>query len=569
MSVRTQRAFAFTAIILGFFMALLDTTIINIALPEMTRHFGGTVSQISWVMNGYNLAFAVFILIASRLADQFGRKKVFMIGVLLFTITSLLAGLSTSLEMLIILRVIQGLAGAIIVPVTIPLTTTTFPKEMHGAIIGIWGAVSGLAAASGPALGGIITEKLNWQWIFFVNVPLGLLSIVLTFLFIKESRDNTAGRSIDYGGMLGITGGMFFITYALIKVKDYGWDSRYIFMLLAAGFLFLLFFLFTQWKGKNPMLPLSLLRIRTFNGAALTLFVVGAALVNISLLTSFFLTNIMGMTVLKAGLVLSMLALGSIVTSAISGPLSNKYGSHWFAATGISILIGATYSLSGLTASSALGTVLLRLGVAGIGVGLTMAPVMSSAVRNVPEEKVGISSGVTNMTKALGSVLGVAIIVTVLQQNISDKVAAANLHSVEVVQKNEILEPFVKEALVQVMGSLVVEGDSSVSTQGAKGSVVSSDDVIKGVQLAATKLTLEEQKTFAAESDNQFQEVKLVLSRAGNDMKSASVQAFSRTYVIASYLLIPGILFAIFSDQRRRREGTNELNKVEKMATEL
>ncbi|MFD1909575.1 MFS transporter [Paenibacillus rhizoplanae] len=135
-------------------MALLDTTIINIALPEMTRQFGGSVSQVSWVMNGYNLAFAVFILTASRLADQFGRKKVFLIGVGLFTLSSLLAGLSTSLGMLILFRVIQGLAGAIIVPVTIPLSTTTFPKEMHGLIIGIWGAVSGVAAASGPALGG-------------------------------------------------------------------------------------------------------------------------------------------------------------------------------------------------------------------------------------------------------------------------------------------------------------------------------------------------------------------------------------------------------------------------------
>lgn len=166
MGLRTRRALSFTAIVLGFFMALLDTTIINIALPEMTRHFGGSVSQVSWVMNGYNLAFAVFILTASRLADQFGRKKVFLIGVALFTLSSLLAGFSTSLGMLIALRVIQGLGGAVIVPVTIPLTTITFPKEMHGLIIGIWGAISGVAAASGPALGGILTQKLSWEWIF-------------------------------------------------------------------------------------------------------------------------------------------------------------------------------------------------------------------------------------------------------------------------------------------------------------------------------------------------------------------------------------------------------------------
>ncbi|WP_410513651.1 MFS transporter [Paenibacillus sp. BR2-3] len=567
MSLGMKRAFSFTAIVLGFFMALLDTTIINIALPEMTRHFGGTVTQISWVMNGYNLAFAVFILTASRLADQFGRKKVFLAGIMLFTVASLLAGFATSLGMLIALRVVQGLAGAVIVPVTIPLTTTTFPKEMHGLIIGIWGAVSGLAAASGPALGGIITEKLNWQWIFFVNVPLGLLSIVLTFLFIKESRDSSAGRSIDYAGMLGITGGMFFITYALIKVKDYGWDSGYILMLLTVGILFLLFFFFTQWKGKEPMLPLSLLKIRTFNGAALTLFVVGAALMNISLLTSFFLTRMMGMTELKAGLVLSMLAVGSILSSAISGPLSNKFGSHWFAVAGITLLVGATYSLSGLDASSTVVEVLLRLGVAGIGVGFTMAPVMSSAVRNVPEEKVGISSGVINMTKALGSVLGVAIIVTVLQQNLTEQLGAANIRAIEAVQKDAVLEPFVKNALVSVLGSLG-KGDASGSTKGAAGADVSSA-AIKGVELAASKLAPEQQKAFFADRENQFREIKRLLLQAGDKMQNASVKAFSQTFVFASYLLLPGILFALLSDQRRKRQEESEFTYEEKQVTEL
>ncbi|WNS41317.1 MFS transporter [Paenibacillus sp. MMS20-IR301] len=431
MGIRTRRALSFTAIVLGFFMALLDTTIVNIALPEMTRHFGGSVSQISWVVNGYNLAFAVFILTASRLADQFGRKKVFLAGVVLFTLSSLVAGFSSSLSMLIAMRVIQGLAGAVIVPVTIPLTTTTFPKEMHGLIIGIWGAVSGVAAALGPALGGILTQKLSWEWIFYVNVPLGVLSIVLTLIFIKESRDNTAGRSIDYGGILGITGGMFFITYGLIKVQDYGWGSRMFLSLLAAGVLFVVFFFLTQYRGKQPMLPLSLLRIRAFNSTSVSMIILGAALMNISLLTSFYLTRVMGISELRAGLVLSMMAVGSIISSAISGPLSAKYGSSLFAAAGMLLIGGATYSMSSLQADSTLGAVMLRLALAGFGVGLSMAPVMSSAIRVVPDDKVGIASGVTNMAKALGSVIGVAIIVTVLQHNTEQRAEAVQARAAE------------------------------------------------------------------------------------------------------------------------------------------
>ncbi|MEK8211511.1 MFS transporter [Paenibacillus sp. FSL L8-0463] len=546
MSIRMRRAFSFTAIVLGFFMALLDTTIINIALPEMTRQFGGSVSQISWVMNGYNLAFAVFILTASRLADQFGRKKIFIIGVVLFTATSLLAGFATSLGMLIGLRVLQGLAGAIIVPVTIPLTTTTFPKEMHGLIIGIWGAVSGVAAASGPALGGIITQNLNWQWIFFVNVPLGVLSVVLTCLFIQESRDDTAGRSIDYGGTLGITGAMFFITYALIKVQDYGWNSRMTLLLLAAGVLFLVFFFLTQWKGKEPMLPLSLLKIPPFNGATLTMLFVGAGLMNISLLTSFFLTRMMGMTELRAGLVLSMIAVGSIVSSALSGPLSNKYGSQLFGAVGMIMMAGAMYSLSGLHADSTLPEVLIRLVVAGIGTGFTMAPVMSSAVRNVPEEKVGISSGITNMAKSLGGVIGVAIIVTVLQQNTSDGLHAASVRAVKAVEKDAVLQPFLKTVIADAAGSLADVESSPAETSGK---------VLKEVELAAARLAPSDQQAFAADRSRQTREMELVLTRAGEDMKHAAEQAYSRTYVLASLIMLPGAVFALFSDKRRKRKG--------------
>lgn len=552
MNIQKKRAFAFIAILLGYFMALLDTTIINIALPEMTRHFGGSVSQISWVMNGYNLAFAVFILTAARLADQFGRKKLFIMGVALFTVSSLVAGFSTTLGMLITCRAIQGLAGAIIVPVTIPLTTTTFPKEKHGPIIGIWGAIAGLAAASGPALGGIITDKLNWQWIFFVNIPLGLLSIGLTVPYIKESRDHSAGKSIDYSGMLGITGTMFFITYALIQANDYGWNSKIIYSLIGAGMLCLLFFFYVQWKGKDPMLPLGLLKIKAFNGSSLTLLIVGAALANLALLTSFFLTRMMGMTELKAGLVLSMLALGSIVSSAVSGSLSNKYGSRWFAAAGVIVIGGATYTMSMLDASSSVGDVLLRLGVAGIGVGLTMAPIMSSAIRNVPEEKVGISSGVINMTKALGSVLGVALIVTLLQQNISGELNLAHDRSMDAIQQSEALQPLVKGVLTEAMSKLGTQGFTSIRER--DGAASFSNRIKTGMEAAVSKADPEQQKAFAADRQGQLNEAKRMLVKTRGEMQKAVTHAFSRTFIAASCMLIPGIAFAFMSDRRRGRK---------------
>lgn len=562
MNAGLKKAFIFTAIVLGYFMALLDTTIINIALPEITRHFGGTVSEISWVINGYNLAFAALILTASRLADQFGRKKIFILGVALFTAASLMAGISASLGSLIFFRAIQGLAGAIIVPVTIPLTTTSFPKEQHGMIIGLWGAIAGLAAACGPSLGGIITEKLSWEWIFFVNVPIGVLSIVLSVLFIKESRDHSASKSVDYAGMVGVTGGMLFVTYALIEAKDYGWNSVYICTLLVAGTLCLVLFFYIQGKVREPMLPLMLLKIKTFNGASLTLLFVGAALSNIALLTSFFLTRILGMSVLKAGLVLSMLAVGSMVSSAVSGSLSGKYGSRWFAVAGIALICGATYAMGDLNSSSSFRDVLLRLGAAGIGVGLTMAPVMSSAIRHVPEEKVGISSGVINMAKALGSVLGVAIIVTMLQQNMSEQMKPVVRTSIIAIQKNEVLLPASKEVVVTVLGNLEKQGGLTSGNHPSPESV--RNNITKHIDAAIAGLSPEQQTAVYTDRKNQLQEMESVLTDSVAGIQHASVQAFNHTFAIASLMLLPGIVFALFSDERkgRKRKHSGKFQKV-------
>ncbi|WMT39092.1 MFS transporter [Paenibacillus sp. D2_2] len=554
MNGRMRAVLAFAAILLGYFMALLDTTIVNITLPEMTRYFGGTVSQISWVMNGYNLAFAALILTASRLADQFGRKKIFILGLVLFTLSSLLAGLSGSLGMLILFRVIQGLAGAIIVPVTIPLTTTTFPKEKHGMIIGIWGAIAGLAAASGPSLGGILTEKLNWQWIFYVNVPLGLISILLTILFIKESRDETAGKRVDYSGMLSITAGMLLITYAFIKANDYGWNSVQFYSLIGSGLIFAALFFYLQSRGKDPMLPLALLKIKEFNGTSLTMFILGAALSNLTLLTSFFLTREMGLTELKAGLVLSILAAGSIVSSAVSGTLSNKYGSRWFGAAGVVVIFGAIYAMSNLVAQSPLSDVLIRLFIAGIGVGLTMPPVMSAGIRHVPEEKVGIASGIMNMTKSIGSVLGVAVIVTLLQQSIGGEMQTTKVRILEQVEENQRLMPIVKEVLVTIVdelgNSMQIGSASELQEEEVAGQIA------KGLETAVSKLDPEQQKAFASARDDQMKEVQLLLTSAGADMQQASVNGFRHSYIYASLMLLPGIIFAWMSDKRRAKKDS-------------
>lgn len=548
MSSAAKRNISFIAIVLGFFMALLDTTIVNIALPEMIQYYGGTMEQISWVVNGYNLAFAVFILTSARLADQFGRKRVFLIGVLLFTITSLLAGLAPSVEALIVLRVLQGLAGAIIVPVTIPMATEIFPKEMHGTVVGIWGGVSGLAAASGPALGGILTDKLDWQWIFFVNIPLGLISIALAYWFIKESYDPTTSRKVDYKGMLLISGAMFCLTYALIKVNDFGWASFTTLSLLGGGILLLILFVAVQWKGRNPMLPLSLFKISVFNGATLTLFIVGAGMMNITFLTSFFLTNVMKMTELKAGLLLSMIALGSMATSIAFGSLSNKYGSRWFAVCGVALQCAAAYWLGSLHAASTDPEIMIRLVVAGLGIGLTMAPVMGSIVRNVPDNKVGISSGVSNMMRSLGGVLGIAIIVTILQSNMTVQFEKTNSHVIEAIQSNTVINDEIKERL----SAGILHANNDTSSFGSSHNIV--EDVIAAMkkqgEVAAAKLPNEQHTAFTIALEKQVEEVRRLMTDIQLEYTGAASSAFKVSFSCTAFLLLLAIPFALFSDHR-------------------
>ncbi|WP_058301020.1 MFS transporter [Gorillibacterium timonense] len=548
-----RSALSFCAIVLGFFMALLDSTIVNIALPEMMHSYSSSVREISWVMNGYNLAFAVFILTSARLADQFGRKKLFLIGLAVFTLSSLFAGLSTSSEALIACRVVQGLAGAIIVPVTVPLTTSTFPKELHGVVIGIWGAVSGLAAASGPALGGILIDWLSWPWIFFVNVPLGILSIVLTVAFIQESVDPSSDKRIDWAGMLSISAAMFCLTYAFIKVPDYGWGSPTTLFLFGVSLLAFFCFALAESKGKHPMLPLSLLRIGVFNRAAATLIVAGGAIMSVAFLMSFFLTRIVGMSELHAGLTISVMALASMCTSVFSGPLSAKYGSRWFAAAGMLLMILSIYTFRSLTSDSSTIVIMLRLALSGLGLGLCLSPVIAASVRNVPEEKVGIASGVVNMARAIGNVLGVAILATVLNNAMTSEMDHAKEVSLTHLQSVQELAPEWKQVVgTRIEQTLVSDnGNSTSSINSFKPAELSA--LLDQQKEAITKTLSDEQReAFLKEYDQQKKMVTDQFLFLQSRLQKAGENAFHHTFGFSCLILLIGVPLALGSDVRYR-----------------
>lgn len=416
-NVRNKKVLPFIAIVIGFFMTLLDTTIVNIALPKIAESFNRSVQDITWVSNGFNIALAVIILTASRLGDQFGRKKLFLFGLFIFTVTSFLEGFATSLEMLIALRVLQGLSAGIIVPLTIPLSIDIFSVEKFGAIVGIWGAVGGCASACGPALGAILTSAFNWKAVFFVNVPFGIISFILFAILLKESFDETASKKIDFLGMITISISMLTLIFGLVQAPDRGWISMDILTLFSVSIISIIAFIIIELKSKEPMLPMQLLQSKYFSGASITLVFMTAGMMAGSFLVSFFLIRIMKLSVLDAGLTIIAMPIAMMIFSLIAGPISHKVGARPFAISGIILTSISVYLFGTLNADSSRLDVVWRLLISGAGIGMTMSPLMASAVRNVPRDKVGIASGVANVSRTLGMILGVAILATLLSNN--------------------------------------------------------------------------------------------------------------------------------------------------------
>ncbi len=537
--------FSFFSVVLGFFIALLDTTIVSITLPVMTRFYSADVSEISWVVSGYNLAFAVCLIAASRLADQFGRKKIFLLGLVFFIVTSFLCGQATTVQWLIFFRVLQGLAGAMVVPVTMPMAIRLFPAEKSGAVVGIWAAISALAAASGPSLGGIIAQYFPWQWIFYINIPIGILAVIMTAFLIEESFDETASRHIDVGGIMSLMAGTLCITLGLIEANQYGWTSFYIIRLFVFALISLGLYVVNERFSVEPMFPLSMLKTPSFVGGILTLFMIGIGTMDGVFFLSFFLTEILGMSQLKAGITVSIIPISSIGFSILAGYFSDKVGSMWFTVAGMAFFVLALVLFSQLTPASTMNDLIIRMVVCGIGMGVSASTVVVATLRSVPPEKSGIASGVGNMTRVLGNVFGAAIVVTLFNGSLDKLIPVAVKETSALIQSSTVLKPSAKKEFSARLAaaesgsgtqrSIPSQADMSRLLDKKEAEAIDqSSDMMK----PAVKKVYEKQK---AEAMRLYPLVKA-------SFKRQAAFAFSHTFRVCALILVFGILFAFFSD---------------------
>jgi EmrB/QacA subfamily drug resistance transporter len=397
------------AVSFGLFMIMLDNTVVNVALPTMQRDLHVSISQLEWVVIAYALTFAALLITGGKLADLYGRRRIFVLGLVVFTLSSLACGLAPSAGFLIGARAVQGVGAALMNPATLSIIVATFPPKQRGTAIGIWAGVSALALAIGPLGGGLITEHLNWNWIFFVNIPVGAIAIVVSQLVIRESRDTSVEQSIDAPGLVTSGGGLFFLSYALVEGNRHGWTSPEILSFFALAVAVLIAFVVFERRQRLAMLDLSLFRIGAFTGANLVAMLVSLSMFGVFFFVTLYVQNILHYSPAKAGATFLPMVLLIIFIAPIAGRLSDKIGSRWLMGGGMTLLGISLLLYERVTIHSDFWTLLPPMLVGGFGMAMTMSPMTSAAMGAVPVDKAGVGSGVLNSFRQMGGSLGIAL----------------------------------------------------------------------------------------------------------------------------------------------------------------
>ena len=407
------------AVSFGLFMIMLDNTVVNVALPSIRADLGISVSELEWVVNAYALTFGVLLLSGGKLADLLGRRRIFIAGLVIFTAASLWCGLAGGAGSLIAARTVQGVGAALMNPATLSIITATFPPRQRGTAIGIWAGVSALALAIGPLVGGVLTERISWSWIFFVNVPVGVLGVLAARAFIDETRDTSREQRLDLPGLVTSAVGLFALTYGLIQTNTHPWGSSRVLSLLALAVVALTAFVLLELRQRLPMLDLSLFRNPSFSGANTVMGLVGLAMFGIFFYNSLFLQNVLGYSAIKTGATFLPMTVLIILIAPFAGRLSDRIGPRWPMGVGMALLTGSLLLFGTLDEHSSFWNILPGLLVGGFGMAITMAPTTAAAMGSVPVDKAGVGSAVINSMRQVGGSLGIAIMGTLVATRVN------------------------------------------------------------------------------------------------------------------------------------------------------
>jgi EmrB/QacA subfamily drug resistance transporter len=407
------------------FMVVLDIAIVNVALPSIKVDLGFSQEDLQWVISAYALFFGGFLLLGGRAADLLGRRRLFLVGLVVFTAASLIAGLAWSEGSLIAARSVQGLGAAIVTPAALSILTTTFTEgRERNLALGVWGAVGGFGAAAGVLLGGILTETLSWEWIFFLNVPVGVAAFFLAPLLLNESKDASVKSFDALGGVL-VTGGLSALVYAITQAGNNGWGSARTIGFFAGAALLLAGFVGWEQRHSEPLMRFGLLRTKTIAGANVAGFIMGTALFSMFLMLTLYMQQVLGYSPLKTGVGYLAVAGSAIVTSTVAAQLVTRVGVKPVLVTGMAFLTaGLVYFTQVSVHGTYLGDLLPGFLLIAVGIGFSFVPISIAALAGVQPAEAGLASGLINTSQQIGGALGIAVLSTIATTRTSDKVAA-------------------------------------------------------------------------------------------------------------------------------------------------
>jgi len=411
-AAQDRRWIALILLCVAQFVVVLDASIVNVALPTIGNALKFTESNLPWVVNAYVLTFGGFLLLGGRMADLLGRRVVFMSGLVLFALASLAGGLATNSGQLIAARAVQGLGAAILSPAALSIVTTTFRDgSERNKALGVWGAVAGSGGAAGVLLGGVLTDGLGWQWVLWVNVPIGLIAAAIAPSLIAESRSDSDRRHFDFAGAVSITAGLSVLVYALVDANNAGWGSARTIGLLAAAVALIAAFVGIERRSRSPLVPFRIFRLRTLRGANVVGLLVGASLFSMFFYISLYMQQVLGYSPIKAGLSYLPLAVSIIVSAGIASQLVTRIGFKQVLAVGMALIATALVWFSQISVhGSFLGDILGPSLLAAIGLGFAFVTTTIAAMSGVGDSEAGLASGLINTTQQVGGALGLAIL---------------------------------------------------------------------------------------------------------------------------------------------------------------
>lgn len=407
-SDENRRWWTLAAMCFALFMVMLDNTVTNVALPSIQRSFDASLSALEWTINAYSLSFAVLLVTGGRLGDIFGRRLVFLIGVVVFAVASALIGLAPSDGALIAFRALQGVGAALMMPATLSIITNAFPPEERGKAIGTWAGVSAIALALGPLVGGWLTEDVTWRAIFFLNVPVAAVAVVVTLFATHESRDETATRQVDYPGIAALTVGLTALVLALVEGNGWGWGSARILTLFALAIVGLAAFGVIERRTAAPIVDFGFFRSRSFLGANLVAFAISFGMFAVFFFLALYMQNVLGYSPLETGVRFLPSTLVIMVAGPLAGRLSDKIGPRTPLVIGLLFVTASLAWQSRVQVDTSYAFLVVPFILLGVGMGFTMSPMSTAAMNAVDRTKAGVASGTLSMTRMVGGTLGVA-----------------------------------------------------------------------------------------------------------------------------------------------------------------